>query len=113
MTEAQRNNPAVIVEGLLLRRLCRAGVTSLPVEARQKLRGYSWARPDHRTIFEALVRLENVPATALLDQLPAEATRMGFPDLDWEAFLAPSGDEEDERTTRELIEELVSRSKNR
>lgn len=55
-------------------------------------------------IFDALRRSRSARASLLQEQLRAHATRMGFPDIDWDAFLAPGGESQE-------IEKWVSRLK--
>ena len=77
------------------------------------MRRYRWVGPDHQTIFEALVRLASVPASALRERLPAEATRMGFPDIQWEAYFeGAAGAEEAGDAVSELIVKLIAESVN-
>jgi hypothetical protein len=74
------------VERRILQYLSQNGIRAIHREAFADLDRYSWVTSDHRVIFEALVRLENTSPVSLRERLPAEATRMGFPDIDWEAF---------------------------
>jgi hypothetical protein len=57
-----------------------------------KLRAHHWQNPEHRVVFEALTRLQARNATELREQLPAQATRMGFPDVNWDQYFAASTD---------------------
>jgi hypothetical protein len=113
----QRNNIGeaevpFAIEQALLRRLCETGIASLAQEALESLIRHSWTVPDHRVIFEALVRIGSLPTALLRERLPAEATRLGFPDVDWSTFFAPPGPSADSpRATLELIADLVSASK--
>jgi hypothetical protein len=105
--------PSVIAaERDLLRRLCQSGgVRAVASEGRRTLRRYCWVGRDHQTIFEALVRLAAVPASSLRERLPAEATRMGFPDIRWDAYFEGRPDEsESDDTVAELIGKLISES---
>lgn len=110
----------------LLKNICRTGLNAVSSEQLSALAHYSWAASDHRVIFEALLRLANISPAALPHQLPAEATRMGFPDVAWDKFFAPvcptdglpdgDGDGssaatrkcESSRTTTELIAALTT-----
>lgn len=77
------------------------------------MRRYRWVGRDHPTIFEALVRLASVPATALRERLPAEATHMGFPDIQWEAYFeGAAGGQEAGDAVSELIVKLIAESVN-
>jgi hypothetical protein len=105
--------PSVIAaERGLLRRLCQSGgVRAVRSDGQRTLRRYRWVGRDHQTIFDALVRLATVPAGSLRERLPAEATRMGFPDIQWDAYFeARPGESESEGTVAELIGKLISES---
>ena len=59
----------------------------MPERQLRELENYRWHEPEHRVVYEALkvaVRRNREP---LREQLPAEATRMGFPDVDWAAYF--------------------------
>jgi hypothetical protein len=57
-----------------------------------KLRAHCWQDPEHRVVFEALTLLPGRQSAELREQLPAQATRMGFPDVNWEHYFAASTD---------------------
>jgi hypothetical protein len=52
-----------------------------------KMEGYAWLGPEHRIVFEALKPLLARNTKARRDELPAQATRMGFPDVEWRNYL--------------------------
>ena len=52
-----------------------------------QLTAYSWQEPDHQVVFDALRGIRSHDAKTRRDQLPAQATRMGFPDIDWGLYL--------------------------
>jgi hypothetical protein len=56
------------------------------------LRAHRWQNPEHRVVFEALTLLPGRQAADLREQLPAQATRMGFPDVNWDHYFAASAD---------------------
>src|ERR1700723_4572227 len=58
-----------------------------------ELRTHRWQDPEHRVVFEALTLLPGRQASALREQLPAQATRMGFPDVNWDAYFAANADD--------------------
>jgi hypothetical protein len=89
------------LESRILRALCAEppqsrslGVhhASVRVAILAKLRAHRWQNPEHRLVFEALALLPGRDASELREQLPAQATRMGFPDVDWEEYFAASSD---------------------
>jgi hypothetical protein len=57
------------------------------------LRAHHWQDPEHRVVFEALTLLPGRQATELREQLPAQAARMGFPDVNWEKYFAVAADD--------------------
>jgi hypothetical protein len=69
------------------------------------LSAHCWQEPDHRVVYDAMRGIRSRDATTRRDQLPAEATRMGFPDLDWNLCFAP------EEMTEGEIEELIRQLK--
>lgn len=106
------SQPLIAAERALLQRLCETGVASVAPDALNLLTRHSWAVPDHRTIFEALVRLSSVRSGTLRDRLPTEATRMGFPEIAWDKFFRSSETPLDSsRATSKLIDDLIAASK--
>ena len=77
------------MEQEILRALC---VASHPVLFRsgmiRKLVPHEWRSEEHRLVFELLGRFSAADANFLREQLPAAATRMGFPDIDWQLYFA-------------------------
>jgi hypothetical protein len=99
----ETNPPSPLdLESKILRALCNHPPTSAsptPNDAATraiiltKLLAHHWQDPEHRVVFEALTALPGRQASALREQLPAQATRMGFPDVNWDAYFAtgPAG----------------------
>lgn len=79
------------LERLVLRAIC---ASSTDAYTRQNLIAnlayYSWNDPDHRIVFGALARLRGRELDDARAALPAVATRMGFPDVNWDEYF--SGD---------------------
>jgi hypothetical protein len=93
------------IERALLRELCQPSTTPVLRERiLHELASYRWRLEDHRVVFDTLQKSRPSGTSSLHEQLRAHATRMGFPDIDWDAFFAP-GEESQE------IEKLVSRLK--
>jgi hypothetical protein len=46
-----------------------------------------WQDPEHRVVYEALLRVRRCDPRALRSELPATATRMGFPDVEWGEYF--------------------------
>jgi hypothetical protein len=92
------------LERAILRAICHPSLRDdLREIARARLVSYKWQAEDHRIIFAAVSSIRNTKTASLREQLPACATRMGFPDIDWE-FL--SGAEEPMAGIAQLIDEL-------
>jgi hypothetical protein len=73
-----------------------------------QLRTHRWQDPEHRVVFEALTLLPGRQAKELREQLPAQATRMGFPDVNWDAYFAANADDIPLET---LVAELLAPSR--
>ncbi|HTZ98944.1 MAG TPA: hypothetical protein VMB02_01350 [Candidatus Aquilonibacter sp.] len=82
------------IERDILRGICR---TKLPrgiwAKIAEQVGEYAWQEAEHGAVYAAIRRLSalgNDPKT-LREQLPAQLTRMGFPDVDWTLYLVPRG----------------------
>lgn len=73
-----------------------------------ELSAYSWRDPEHATVFEAIRAL--APRAAAVaswrEELPAQATRMGFPDVEWSEYF---GDFRAADESAPSLDELISR----
>jgi hypothetical protein len=80
------------LERAFLRQLCHARLTR-PAWTRiaRELDQYAWRDVEHGLVYAAIQRLGSRDPKMRREQLPAEATRMGFPDVDWEAYFSPAG----------------------
>lgn len=78
-------------EAQLLRFLCASG-EDIAQRRRvfQRLSQYSWRDNDHRILFEAIGELLARNSQKILEHLPAELTRRGFPDISCYALSAPA-----------------------
>lgn len=70
-----------------------------------ELHFYRWRNAEHRIVFEALERISPCDATTLRELLPAQATRMGFPDVDWQQYFVR--DSNSDGDAQKLIRELL------
>jgi hypothetical protein len=70
-----------------------------------QLARYSWREPDHRVVYEALTAIQCRDSKMRRDQLAAQATRMGFPDVNWSLYLAT------EELSARRIQALIRRLK--
>lgn len=74
----------------LLRFLCASGEdTSRRRKLLHQLAWYSWRDNDHRILFEAIGELLARNPQKVLEHLPAELTRRGFPDISCDALAVP------------------------
>ena len=114
-------SPTIIeLEREILRMLChphgRADAKSRE-QAVLRLQAHSWHDAEHRVVFEAVAKLPGREAAELRRQLPAQATRMGFPDVHWETYFAsktsPSteGAKENNPNMETLIARLLAASR--
>jgi hypothetical protein len=96
------------LERQILRWLCAQGNAEVgALRVRQKLEAYSWRDADNRVVFESLTRLASGLTPAQVgEQLPAQATRMGFPDVNWENYLGHN--ETSEHDIHEMLEQLLA-----
>jgi hypothetical protein len=92
--ERSRDSSArpVDLERGVLRQLCHARLTR-PAWAKvaRELQEYPWQDVEHGLVYAAIERLASSDPKMLREQLPAQATRMGFPDIDWQAYFSPEG----------------------
>jgi hypothetical protein len=104
------NQQLFFIERALLRALCQSGaLAELSSQARSELQGHSWQGWDHQIIFEALLHIGSVGDRSPREQLAAQATRMGFPDINWSDYLLePAGPSAGElkRSVMALVSEL-------
>jgi hypothetical protein len=103
-----QNNPCtsiVILERQILRALC-AGVNDTADWDRlaSELRVHHWQDPDHKVVYEALRAIKSHDAKTRREELPAQVTRMGFPDVDWNLYFG--GEELSVPEIEELITQL-------
>jgi hypothetical protein len=72
----------------------------------RELSSHVWQDAEHRVVFEAIQRLSSSDPKLLREQLPAQTTRMGFPDVNWENYFMPA--EEAEEDFDALVRELLA-----
>jgi hypothetical protein len=90
MLEKLRIPNLVSVERDLLRELCLLKAPEMSRVAAAQLQEYSWQNPEHQIIFDALCRIARNDGVFMREQLAAETTRMGFPDIDWNEYFSSS-----------------------
>jgi hypothetical protein len=90
--------------------LCiRASLNAQHPTAMRELSNHIWQDAEHRVVFEAIQRLSSSDPKLLREQLPAQTTRMGFPDVSWESYFSPA--EEKKKDFEVLVRELLSAPK--
>jgi len=105
MPPGDSSKPAVEIERKILRALCSANIDSAAWRRTMaRLETYAWQDAEHKVVYGSLRALRTSDAQARRDQLPAQATRMGFPDVDWQLYLA--GDAELGKRLDQLIDTL-------
>jgi hypothetical protein len=104
MHENHTSDTVAALERRILLALCNGA--SDPAEWNQlagQLSAYQWKDPDHKVVYEALRGIRTRDAKTRRDQLPAQATRMGFPDVDWSLYFGS------EEISGHEIEKLIRR----
>jgi hypothetical protein len=106
MSQAKNLRAVCDLERAILRALCGDAIAA---DARgmilEKLAGHQWHEAEHRIVYEALQRVDAREGTGTRERLPAQATRMGFPDVNWEHYFAAEASAEAAlvRMVRELV----------
>ena len=107
MADDQNRLRVLQLEREILRTLCAQPQPRRTIEGlARELAAYSWREPDHGIVYKAVVQTATRGAADLRSHLAAQTTRMGFPDIDWEAFFANG--ETSGRPIFDLICELKS-----
>ena len=79
------------LERSLLRGLCSADLSSSERNAiLLRLAGHTWRDADHQVIYAVLRSAPKLHRVALRAYLISEVTRLGFPDVDFTGYFAPS-----------------------
>jgi hypothetical protein len=104
MPENSPDNTIAEIERQLLRALC-SGVSAADDwnQLARRLSVYRWREPDHKVVYQALRTIKSNAPRTRREELPAQVTRMGFPDLDCGAYF------EGKKLSAAEIEELLRR----
>jgi hypothetical protein len=91
----------------LLQFCCTQQVTAeLSPKLRATFQTYAWHDPEHQIVLEALSRLASgLTPFQVREQLPAQATRMGFPDVDWQTYFQE--DESESAHIEDVVRQLL------
>ena len=89
MAEDNSIDRVVDLERRILRAICsEPGITKqVRAAAIHDLRAYRWQGPENRIVYDAITKILKSGDESAAEQLPAHATRMGFPDVNWELYL--------------------------
>ena len=108
MPSDRSSDSIAFLELALLRWLCfSAALDDDRSRALSVLQRYKWRDEDHAIVFDALQRVPSRDKRPVREQLPAIATRMGFPDIAWEDYFvasAPISEEEIFEILRKLAD---------
>jgi len=95
------------IERDILRELCAGQIKSQDWHSvLHRLSAYEWKDPEHKVVFDALQAIKSDDAPIRRQELPAQVTRMGFPDVDWGKYL--DADAQPGLPIEQLIRRLAS-----
>ena len=102
------------IERQILRALISTQIESSDWTAiERELGAYAWREPDHTVVYKAIVRARSRDQKNWRKELPAQATRMGFPDLDWQELLGPTLPGVPKPQPQQLIRQLKRKTDSR
>lgn len=80
------------IERDVLRSLC-SGVADFETWKRAfaRLATHEWRDPEHKVIYDALGAIRSTNSKTRRGELPAQVTRMGFPDVDFGKYFDADG----------------------
>ena len=89
MAEENSLDRVLDLERRILRAICcEPGISQQVRDAAiHDLRAYRWQGPENRIVYDAVTKILKSGHVPAAEQLPAQATRMGFPDVNWEHYL--------------------------
>jgi hypothetical protein len=98
---------ATQMERDILRELCAGQIESNDWRGIvNRLLVYQWRDPEHKVVFDALQAIQSDDAVTRRQELPAQVTRMGFPDVEWGKYL--DADAQPGVAIEQLIDHLAS-----
>jgi len=102
MPPSHSSKAAAEIEREVLRALCGPNIDPAAwLRTMARLETYAWLDAEHKVVYEALRALRTSDPQARREQLPAQATRMGFPDVGWNDYLT------DRRSANERLDQLA------
>jgi hypothetical protein len=88
MPENRASDIVPALERQVLRALSAGiGTPAVWIQLADHLSGHRWQDPDHKVVYEALRAIRSCDPKVRRDELPAQITRMGFPDLDLSLYF--------------------------
>jgi len=79
-----------LIEIMVLRVLCLGTPQgSVKETGKSLLRDYHWQNALHQVLWNAICAIPSENPEILRQLLPAQLTRLGFPDVEWEELFAP------------------------
>ena len=89
MPSADSPESRIELERSVLRALCGGDLDSADWNRiAGRLASHAWSDPEHKVVYDALRAVRSNDAQTRREQLPAQATRMGFPEVDWTNYFA-------------------------
>jgi hypothetical protein len=80
------------IERDILRSLCASSIdTANWKRVLSRLAAHEWRDPEHKVIYDALGAIRSADSKTRRDELPAQVTRMGFPDVDFGKYFDSEG----------------------
>jgi hypothetical protein len=100
----------VDVERAILRAMCTDSLPpSVRDSANDRLKGYEWRDREHWVVYQALQRFHGQRRVSLREELPASATKLAFPDVNWPNYFG--AEELDKDGFEHLFRKLKSLAK--
>jgi len=105
MPSADSSRSIIELERQILSALCGGNIDAADwSRLASRLALQAWSDPEHKVVYDALRAVRSNDANTRREQLPAQATRMGFPDVDWANYFAAR--ESDPAKIDQLIDRL-------
>jgi hypothetical protein len=72
----------------ILRSLCSGNIDAAGWKREfARLATHEWRDPEHKVVYDALGSIRSADSKTRRDELPAQVTRMGFPDVDFGKYF--------------------------
>ena len=100
------------LELAILRALCGTNSGNRLADTLRELESHRWSHPEHRVVYQVLATASAISPREWHNELPAQATRMGFPDVEWKMYLGESTDPQ-QTNLSDLLRELKAETARR